>query len=174
MASNITLITGGIKSGKSSWSLQHGEQYGPSRAFIATATALDDEMKRRIDDHRNERRDRWTTFEEPRDIAGCIERISGRYSVILLDCLTMWVSNLLTVYNLQEDVIRSEQETLIKVLERETSPVVIITNEVGMGLVPPDRLSRKYQELLAAVNKRIAAAASRVYFMVSGIPQKIK
>jgi len=171
---DIILITGGVKSGKSSFALTCGEAKGNERAFVATATALDDEMARKISAHREERKDRWKTFEEPRDIAGVIEKIGGVFDVVLVDCLTMWVSNLLTLYNMTSDGILTEFEKLQKALADVPAEVVLVTNEVGLGIMPGDKLSRAYQHLLGLLNKEMAKAATGLYLMVAGFPLKIK
>jgi adenosylcobinamide kinase/adenosylcobinamide-phosphate guanylyltransferase len=170
----IILITGGVKSGKSSWALQCGEKIGSKRAFVATATALDEEMEHKIRAHQKQRGDRWTTFEEPREVAGQVEKIAEQFDVVLVDCLTLWVSNLLTLYNMTEDTIRQESQQLAAVLKKSPSPIIVVSNEVSMGIMPADHVSRRYQTLLANTNRDVAAIAGNVYFMVSGIAQRIK
>ncbi len=174
MSSHITLITGGVKSGKSSYALQAGQGVGTRRSFIATATALDDEMAEKIRAHRLERGDAWRTFEEPRDIAPVLERVAAKSDVVLIDCLTLWVSNLLTLYDMPEDRIMAEADRLAASLEKAGCPVILVTNEVGLGIMPADRLSRKYQNLLGIVNRRMAGLSSSIFLMVSGIGVKIK
>jgi len=174
MEKEIILVTGGVKSGKSYWALQCGEEKGSERAFIATATALDMEMERRILKHQKERGDRWTTFEEPRDVSGLFERIKEGFDVVLIDCLTLWVSNLLTIYNMTEDSILQETGKFISALERDASRIILVTNEVGMGIIPADHVSRSCQDLLGSLNRGAAGIADSVYLMVSGIAQKIK
>jgi len=174
MPGHITLITGGVKSGKSSHALQVGQALGSRRAFIATATALDDEMSQKIAAHKLERGDAWRTFEEPRDISSVLERAAPQYEVVLIDCLTLWVSNLLTLYSLPDNMIRAEVDQLAEVLVKACCPVILVTNEVGLGIMPPDRLSRQYQNLLGFVNKRISELAGSVFLIISGIGVKIK
>lgn len=174
MEKEIILVTGGVKSGKSSWALQCGEEKGSERAFIATATALDKEMERKILMHQKERGNRWTTFEEPKDVTGLFERIKGEFDVVLIDCLTLWVSNLLTIYNMTEDSIVQESGKFISALEKATPDIILVTNEVGMGIMPADHVSRSYQDLLGRLNRDAAGIADSVCLMVSGIAQKIK
>ena len=170
----LTLVTGGIKSGKSSWALQQGEKLSGARAFIATAQALDDEMKNRIAKHRQSRGDAWVTFEEPKDLVPLVDDITGRFDIILIDCLTIWLSNLLTIYSMDEEAAAQQIVGLSACLSRTASRVYVISNETGMGIIPADPLSRLYQRLLGRLNSEVAAAADEVYLMVSGIPVKIK
>lgn len=172
--SSLILVTGGIKSGKSAYAQQLGEEVTGNRAFIATALALDEEMRERIRKHQADRRDKWETFEEPRDIGPLIERLSGIFGIILVDCLTMWISNLLTVHNLGPETIEKHAYELIKSLSARKSKIILVTNEVGMGIIPADSLSRSYQNLLGRLNRNIAAIADAVYLLVSGIPVAIK
>ncbi len=170
----IVLITGGVKSGKSAWALTHGEELGARRGFIATATALDGEMQKKIDLHQEERGARWQTIEEPRDLPGQLVAADREYDVVLVDCLTLWVSNLLTLYELSEDAVSEAFGDLTSVLAECRSTIIFVTNEVGMGIMPMERISRRYQNMLGRLNKEIAALADSVYFMVSGIATKIK
>lgn len=174
MSGHITLITGGVKSGKSTFALQSGQGLGPRRTFIATAMALDDEMVKKIQIHRLERGVDWRTLEEPRDIAPVVEQAVAQSDVVLVDCLTLWVSNLLTLYDLSEDSILAETDRLAGVLEKARCPVILVTNEVGLGIMPGDRLSRSYQNQLGNVNKRMAELAASVFLMVSGLAVKVK
>ena len=174
MAGRITLITGGVKSGKSAYALKLGREHGARRAFIATATGGDDEMARKIAAHKAERADRWQTYEEPCDIASVLNRVTAEHDMVLVDCMTLWVSNLLTLQNLGDDEIEAAFSGFMEALKNATCPVIVVTNEVGLGIMPADRLSRRYQNLLGAVNRRIAAISDSVYVMISGIPVKIK
>lgn len=168
------MITGGIKSGKSSFALACGEQGTRERAFVATACALDEEMQVKIDHHRRERADRWKTFEEPRDIAGLITKISGVFDVVLVDCLTLWVSNMLTVYGMTRDNIEQEFARLLDTVRSASARIILVTNEVGLGVIPADSLARSYQNLLGMLNRQTARAATSLYFLVSGVPLKMK
>jgi adenosylcobinamide kinase/adenosylcobinamide-phosphate guanylyltransferase len=170
----LTLVTGGIKSGKSSWAQQQAERLSGTRAFVATAQALDDEMKDRILKHRQARGDAWVTFEEPKDLAPLVDDITGRFDIILIDCLTIWLSNLLTIFRMDEEAVQQQIAGLSACFNRVSSRVFVISNETGMGIIPADPLSRLYQRLLGRLNSEVAAAADEVYLMVSGIPVKIK
>jgi adenosylcobinamide kinase/adenosylcobinamide-phosphate guanylyltransferase len=170
----LTLVTGGIKSGKSSWAQQQAERLSGTRAFVATAQALDDEMKDRIAKHRQARGDAWVTFEEPKDLVSLMDDITGRFDIVLIDCLTIWLSNLLTICQMDEEAAVRQIAGLSACFSRTSSRVFVISNETGMGIIPADPLSRLYQRLLGSLNSEVAAAADEVYLMVSGIPVKIK
>ncbi len=170
----ITLVTGGIKSGKSRWAQKIGENINGSRAFIATALALDDEMRERIQQHQSDRADKWTTWEETRDIVPLLEKLTEQFDVVLLDCLTMWVSNLLTVFNeSSQDIYQKTAELSNFLRNNNSSHIILVTNEVGMGIIPADALSRLFQTLLGKLNCQIATVADAVYVLVAGIPIKI-
>jgi adenosylcobinamide kinase/adenosylcobinamide-phosphate guanylyltransferase len=171
---SLTLVTGGIKSGKSFWAQQQAERISGTRAFVATAQALDDEMKDRIAKHRQARGDAWVTFEEPKDLVLLVDDITGRFDIILIDCLTIWLSNLLTIFRMDEEAVQQQIAGLSACFNRVSSRVFVISNETGMGIIPADPLSRLYQRLLGRLNSEVAAAADEVYLMVSGIPVKIK
>jgi len=158
-----TLITGGIKSGKSSHALVLAEEFGQPRRFLATAQALDDEMVLRIRRHKEERAGRFETVEEPLLIH---ERLAEN---MVLDCLTLWVNNVL--YYKREAEFDGWLGALLERLPRD---IVIVTNEVGMGFVPMDPLSREYGILLGRANARVASACDRVILMVAGQPLRVK
>jgi len=168
------MITGGVKSGKSSFALTCGETGTTERAFVATATGADDDMRAKIARHRAERGERWKTFEEPRNLAGLIPKIGGVFDVVLVDCLTMWVSNMLTLYTMTHSEIEDEFGKLCDALQKNTTRIILVTNEVGLGIMPADLLSRSYQNLLGMLNNLIARRATSLYFMVSGVPLRMK
>ena len=160
----IVFILGGAKSGKTGFALK--------KAYIATAQPLDKEMTERIERHRAERGASWDTYEEPLKIAGVIQEIDGRYSAIVIDCLTLWISNLLH----SSAAIPTESEALVSVLKgmRGQSETYIISNEVGWGIVPANELAREFRDHAGAINQHMAEAADEVYLMTAGIPVKIK
>lgn len=157
------LITGGIKSGKSSYALQIAGKFQGQKTFVATATAFDEEMKHRIEFHKKERDPGYRTLEEP----VYIQKATGENMV--LDCLTMWMNNLF--FNGIEDQWKN---ILTFFLDTMPANTVIVTNEVGLGNIPPDRVSRKYNEYLAAANKLAAEKVDRVIMMVAGLPLILK
>jgi adenosylcobinamide kinase/adenosylcobinamide-phosphate guanylyltransferase len=198
----IIFITGGTRSGKSSFALEKASNVSAAKAFIATAEALDKEMRERIVAHRRQRGNGWRTFEEPLKIAGLINNIGDKYKVVVLDCLTLWLSNMMTGAQKAErsshapkvktrksvcltKFVESEIAALLNSLGRfrdspaggsscGRSTLFIVSNEVGMGIVPDNALARRFRDMTGLMNRRIAEIADEVYFMVSGIPVKIK
>lgn len=157
------LVTGGVKSGKSSYALALARSFSEPRRFLATAEALDGEMREKIARHRAERGDRFITVEEPLDIH---ERLDER---MILDCVPLWLNNMF--YYKREAEIDSVVDILIERLPRD---IVIVTNEVGLGFVPADELSRRYGNTLGRINARLAAACDRVTLMIAGLPLDVK
>jgi adenosylcobinamide kinase/adenosylcobinamide-phosphate guanylyltransferase len=169
----ITLITGGVKSGKSKRALDLALRWksggGPDVSFIATAEALDGEMKTRIERHKAERAGYgFNTIEEPLDLSAALSRGSGR---VLVDCLTMWVNNI--IYREREADFERLLESFIKELSGKRE-AVRVSNETGLGNIPADALTRRYNLLLAEATRRTAAAADRVELMVAGLPLTVK
>ncbi len=158
-----TLLTGGVKSGKSSRALVLAEQFSGEKFFLATATSFDDEMKDRIARHRAERGGRFTTIEEPLRIDLALR------NNIVVDCIPMWLNNMF--FMAKED---QWQEVLDAFIAALPECIVIVSNETNMGVIPADPLSRRYGMALGIANARIAAACDAVEFLVAGIPIKIK
>ncbi|MFA5321872.1 MAG: bifunctional adenosylcobinamide kinase/adenosylcobinamide-phosphate guanylyltransferase [Smithella sp.] len=176
--SGLTLILGGARSGKSSFAEQIAREAGKSVLFVATATAGDDEMVRRIRNHQASRPADWQTIELPRDLGRNITAPIA--DVVIIDCITLLVSNVLfslpenTPDELVMDKIHVEIDELIAVQERCGGQWLLVSNEVGLGLVPPYPLGRVYRDALGWANQALARAAQRVIFMVAGIPMVIK
>jgi adenosylcobinamide kinase/adenosylcobinamide-phosphate guanylyltransferase len=164
--SRITFITGGVKSAKSSFALEFALKYKKPRIFIATAVAFDDEMKKRIENHRLERGFEFETIEEPVELSNAIKKADG--NICIIDCITVWINNLL-YYNRLDEI-----EKFTETLKNPPSDVVIVSNEVGMGIMPDNKLSRQYADILGKTNQKIANLADNVVFMISGIPLYIK
>src|SRR5918996_4441686 len=178
--SKIILVLGGARSGKSSYAQSLAEETGKSVTFIATAEALDDEMSTRIQKHRAERSPNWETLEIPRDISSHVEQI--KKEVVILDCITLLVSNVLMQF-VKDDFVDEEpfRQALLKEVNDLIASIhtskqdwIIISNEVGLGLVPPYQMGRVYRDGLGWANQRLARAADKVIFMVAGIPTVIK
>lgn len=168
----IVFILGGARSGKSSFALEEARKSEGRKLYIATAEALDEEMKKRIDRHKKERGDDWETCEEPLQISEAIGRLKGNYRAIVLDCLTMWLSN-----SMHRGIdITHETEKLLKVLrhKKQDSHIYIVSNEVGTGIVPGNELAREFRDLAGIINQRVAGASDEVFMVVAGIPIKIK
>jgi adenosylcobinamide kinase/adenosylcobinamide-phosphate guanylyltransferase len=178
--SNITLILGGARSGKSFHAQQMAEQSGRSVTFVATAQALDDEMTARIQRHRTERPVHWETLEIRLGIAAHLERIQSE--VVILDCITLLVTNLLMQF-VKDDLVdeapfmkavQKEMDALLSALRTKDQHWLVISNEVGLGLVPPYQMGRVYRDGLGWANQRLAREAEKVLFMVAGIPMVVK
>jgi adenosylcobinamide kinase/adenosylcobinamide-phosphate guanylyltransferase len=168
----IIFVLGGAKSGKSAFALRKAETLPGKKAYIATAEPLDDEMKERIDKHKRERGKDWDAIEEPRKIAETIRTGSGKYSIFLVDCLTLWVSNLLCHDERAEEAIDEFLNSLS--LTSQSSYFFIVSNEVGMGIVPDNALSRRFRDLAGRLNQQMASIADEVYLVTAGIPLRIK
>jgi adenosylcobinamide kinase/adenosylcobinamide-phosphate guanylyltransferase len=164
-------ITGGARSGKSSFAIAEASRVYGKKAYIATAEALDEEMRQRIENHKRQRGDEWVTYEEPLKVADVIKKIEGKYSVIVIDCLTLWLSNIMHgCLN-----IKAEIEYLISSILTPHLPLMyIVSNEVGMGIVPENEIARKFRDMAGVLNQKMAEVSDTVYMMVSGIPIKIK
>ena len=169
---SFTFVVGGARSGKSSFAMRLGESMGSPRLYIATAEPLDAEMEERIRRHREERSGRWETVEERRDVAAGVERAAG-YSVVLIDCLTLWLTNLL-MDGLDDLAVVEEAEGLVEAIRGAGANVVAVSNEVGLGIVPPDPISRRFRDLSGTMNQMLSAAATEAYFVASGMPLKLK
>jgi adenosyl cobinamide kinase/adenosyl cobinamide phosphate guanylyltransferase len=169
-------ITGGSRSGKSRHAMELSRAIAGKRVFIATAQGLDAEMEDRIGRHRSEREatGSWITVEEPLEVAEAIRKHADS-AVIVLDCVTLWVTNLLLSGEpLSEDDISSRARELSRAAGETVGTVIIVTNETGMGIVPDNELSRRFSDLAGRANQVIAAAADEVIFMVSGYPLCLK
>ncbi|MBN2115531.1 MAG: bifunctional adenosylcobinamide kinase/adenosylcobinamide-phosphate guanylyltransferase [Anaerolineales bacterium] len=176
----LTLILGGARSGKSSYAQTLAERTGKSVTFIATAQALDEEMSVRIQKHRGARPVHWETLEIPLEVAPHIPQIKS--DVIILDCITLLVTNLMMRF-VKDDLVdelpftqavQKEIDELIGTIRKREQDWVIISNEVGLGLVPPYQMGRVYRDGLGWANQRLAREADKVIFMVAGIPTVIK
>ncbi len=170
---DVTLITGGARSGKSAHALALAHRTsGARRFFIATAEALDDEMRERIAHHRAHRSPDFATVEEPRAIAGAIATLGGRADVVVLDCLTLWVSNLMA--DRSDAEILSEARALVAAMSAAPFATIVVTDEVGAGIVPAHQSARRFRDLLGWTNQAVAAVAACVMLMVAGIPIRVK
>ncbi len=168
----ITLILGGVRSGKSSYALNLAKKHRKV-AFIATCQGLDKEMCVRIKLHKETRPKHWQTFEEPKDLAKLIGKLSNSFDCILIDCLTLLVSNLVLAGDKQEQVFKKIKELLF-VLSKKKAKIILVSNEVGLGLVPANKLGRDFRDIAGKVNQLVAKNADEVFFTVSGIALKIK
>ncbi len=168
----ICFVIGGAKSGKSSFALGRASLHPGRKAYIATAQAFDEEMAERIRRHRQERTSEWETYEEPLEVPRLIEKIGPSYDSILLDCLTLWLSNVMLR---NEDLVEEYVKGLLAVLGAERkSSLYLVSNEVGLGIVPDNALSRRYRDHAGSLNQRVAQAADEVFLVTAGLPLKIK
>ena len=172
MAKQILLITGGARSGKSKYAEQRAEELGARRLYIATAEAKDEEMAQRIAEHKKRRGNDWATVEEPVELSAALLAQRGRIDCALVDCLTIWLSNLLL--HRDAEVAGDKVENLVETLPGLDFHLVLVTNEVGWGIVPDNRLARQFRALAGWANQRIAAAANEVVLTVAGIPMILK
>lgn len=172
MHKRILFITGGARSGKSIYALKDASEISGKKAYLATAEALDEEMRDRIENHKKQRGKDWDTYEEPLRIAEVIRKAGGKYTVIIVDCLTLWLSNIMHA-GLN---IRQETENLIETLRNtdNISRIYIVSNEVGMGIVPENEMARKFRDMAGVLNQKVAEVADEVYLIAAGIPMKIK
>jgi adenosylcobinamide kinase/adenosylcobinamide-phosphate guanylyltransferase len=169
----IVLVTGGARSGKSRFAQSRAEAWKGGLLFIATAEVLDLEMRERVETHRQERGPRWDTLEEPLDLAGALTAAAG-YDGVLLDCLTLWTSNLLGAHGSDESRLRAAVDAFLAALEGFDGRLCIVTNEVGSGIVPENRLARRFRDLAGTVNQEAAARATAAFLVVSGLPMRLK
>ncbi len=166
------LITGGASSGKSRYALSRARTIEGPRAFIATAQALDEEMTRKIARHQSEREPDWRLTEEPLDLSGALRLASREARVVVVDCLTLWTSNVLCGENIER--LQDRLETAVEALKTVLCPVILVTNEVGMGLVPDTPLGRAFREAQGLVNGRVGEICEEIQLLVSGCPLTVK
>jgi adenosylcobinamide kinase/adenosylcobinamide-phosphate guanylyltransferase len=173
MYRKLIFITGGCRSGKSQYALDYANRHFSKKIYLATCEALDDEMIQRVETHKRLRGPEWLTIEEPVEVVDRIKQYSDNAEVILLDCLTLWLSNLLLKGN-NDLKMMEEMEGLVHSLRERRISVIIVSNEVGMGIVPADPLSRRFRDLSGMANQKIAGVADAVVLMVSGMPVFLK
>lgn len=165
----LTLVLGGARSGKSRYAEALIAMQAPPWVYVATAQALDDEMMGRIAEHRGRRDARWQTVEAPRDLAGALAAMPPG-AAVLIDCLTLWLTNLmLSAADIDAEIVRLEE-----MLSRVSGPVVLVANEVGLGIVPDNALARDFRDAAGRLNQRLAARADRVVLLVAGLPLQVK
>jgi 5,6-dimethylbenzimidazole synthase len=173
MSNKNILITGGCRSGKSRQALSIANNFSGRKIFLATAEPLDDEMKDRIARHQKERGKDWITREEPLDPVLVLKQEGKKAAIIVMDCLTLWVSNMM-MKNMERTSILEKMEDLISECARAQCTVILITNEVGAGIVPDNNLSRSFRDIAGEANQIAASKFDQVVHMVSGIPVTIK
>ncbi|MCK5540920.1 MAG: bifunctional adenosylcobinamide kinase/adenosylcobinamide-phosphate guanylyltransferase [Deltaproteobacteria bacterium] len=168
------LVGGGARSGKSSFAQKMAEGLPGRRVYLATAQALDREMEQRIAKHQADRGSTWhATLEEPLNLTDCLQQAGADFDIILVDCITLWLSNLMG-RNDQDQQILKEIDKLAAALNGLPATVILVSNEVGLGLVPEHPLGRRFRDLAGLANQRLAQACQEVYFTMWGLPQKLK
>ena len=166
----ISFFLGGARSGKTRRALSLAESSGKAPVYIATGQAFDAEMQDRIDRHKAERGPHWRTVEAPIDLAAAITSSSSTKTILLIDCLTLWLSNLTFA---QRDT-SAETQILIQALQDAAGPVLVVSNEVGLGIVPENALACRFRDDQGRLNQSIAAVADRVEFIAAGLPLTLK
>ncbi|HEY1857809.1 bifunctional adenosylcobinamide kinase/adenosylcobinamide-phosphate guanylyltransferase [Acidocella sp.] len=172
----LTLVLGGARSGKSGFAQAKAEVQAEAHGLpagrlvmIVTGQAFDDEMRQRIEQHRRERGDAWRTVEAPLDLPQALESV-GADDVVVVDCLTLWLSNLM----LAGQDVATETDALLATLRRTKNPVWLVSNEVGLGIVPENALARRFRDEAGRLHRQLAAQADHVVLMVAGLPLKVK
>ncbi|PSH69813.1 bifunctional adenosylcobinamide kinase/adenosylcobinamide-phosphate guanylyltransferase [Phyllobacterium brassicacearum] len=166
----VTFILGGARSGKSSFAEGLIEASSMDAVFLATGRAWDNEMSERIELHKARRGPNWTTIEEPLDLVGALEKVCTANSAILVDCLTLWLTNLM----MGERDIEEETATFVTAISHLKGAVVLVSNEVGLGIVPENRMARAFRDHAGRLHQAVAQAATTVYFVAAGLPLKMK
>lgn len=165
---HVTLVLGGARSGKSRHAEEIIQALPPPWTYIATAEAFDEEMRERIGEHRRRRGDGWRNIEAPIDLAGALAQAGD--TPVLVDCLTLWLSNLM----LGDHDLAAATSMFEDALARRSAPTLLVSNEVGLGIVPEYQLGRRFRDEAGRLHQRIAAKAGRVLFMVAGLPMTVK
>lgn len=168
----VTLVLGGAASGKSRFAQELAEHQPGSLLYVATAHAGDDEMAARIARHRQNRGERWRTLEAPLDLTVVVPAATG-HGAVLVDCVTLWLTNLL-LSSESPEAIWSAVDAFIDVLAGLPAPIILVSNEVGQGIVPEHALARVFRDLAGQVNQRLAARADRVWLVAAGLPLQLK
>ena len=184
MARRTILLIGGARSGKSSYAENLAREIGGQVLFVATAEARDEEMKTRITAHQKSRPDHWHTLEVPCNVGNCIAGDSREYDTLVLDCVTLLVNNILCQHMLEqgeevnekevEDDVKSEIRVITEGMQKSAATYILVTNEVGEGIIPLGATTRIYRDVLGRANQMLAKACDEVFFMVAGIPLKVK
>jgi len=171
MASSRSIfVLGGARSGKSAYAEGLVRETGLARHYVATGRAWDEEMRERIIRHREDRGAGWTTHEEPLDLVARLAALDDPHHVILVDCLTLWVTNLM----MEERDMAAEFRSLTQHVSAARAVLVVVSNEVGLGIVPENRMAREFRDHAGRLHQAVAAASAEVYFVAAGLPLKMK
>jgi len=169
----IVFILGGARSGKSSYAVELAKGIDRKVAFIATCLPLDAEMKQRVETHKKQRPSHWRTFEETENIPALLKEIGSKFNIVVIDCLTLLLSNFL-LKNFDEEDIENRIKEMLRMLKQAKCKSIIVSNEVGLSIVPKNRMARRFRDLAGRINQKVAQKADKVFFMVSGLPLNVK
>lgn len=170
MSCKIIYISGGARSGKSRFAQEMAENLSPHPIYLATAQSFDDEMSDRIKRHQADRDARWRTHEEPIHLTQALKRYRGSGDVLLVDCLTLWLSNIM----LAGMDVSSEIDRLTAYLKTQQATLIFVSNEVGMGIVPDNALARSFRDFAGRLNQSVAGLSEEAYVLVSGLPLRLR
>jgi adenosylcobinamide kinase/adenosylcobinamide-phosphate guanylyltransferase len=170
--SKLIFITGPVRSGKSNFAVNLAKKSKKKIIFIATCKPVDTEMKERIKKHQQQRPKEWITIEEEIDLGSVLRKIS-KDKLIIIDCITLWVSNLF-FHNFNEKEILKIVNGLISIIKRKGLSVIIVSNEVGWGIVPNNKIARNFRDIMGIIHQKISESSNEIYLLVSGIPIKLK
>ena len=173
MPKKIIFITGGVRSGKSQFAQELAQSFTGPKAYLATAQPLDREMAERIRRHKRNRPKDWQTLEEPLRVSEILREKGDNFGLILIDCLTLWISNGLMAHWTEKKFLQ-EADRLCKVCRKTRCSLIIVSNEVGLGIVPDNPSARMFRDLSGLIHQKISRQADEVYFMVAGLPIQIK
>jgi adenosylcobinamide kinase/adenosylcobinamide-phosphate guanylyltransferase len=165
------LVLGGARSGKSAWAESIVCCFPPPYIYIATAQALDEEMKLRIQQHRERRKGLWKTIESPIDLCAALESLIGVQTTVMVDCITLWLTNLLCSNTTEAE---SAVDKVCAVIEAVDYPLVMVSNETGGGIVPDNALARRFQDLCGLANQKLARICASVFLVTAGLPLRLK
>lgn len=166
----ITFVLGGARSGKSRFAEGLAEEAGLQKHYIATGEAWDDEMRQRIAQHREQRGEGWVTHEVPLELSSALASIAAPDRVVLVDCLTLWITNLM----MAERALEDEMRLMVASLAALPGPVIFVSNEVGLGIVPENGMARAFRDHAGRLHQQLAAVADTVFFIAAGLPLKMK
>lgn len=166
------LVTGGVKSGKSDFALRVADAQAGEKIFVATAQALDDEMKQRIEQHKKERPAEWHTVEEPQNLAAVFEGYGSPDCVMIVDCLTLWTANLME--SASDAEFEAKADELASAVAAFGGTAILVTNETGLGIIPENKVARAFGRRLGTLNRKMAQACDKVILLVAGLPMNIK
>lgn len=169
----ITFVIGGARSGKSAYALKIASGFSGKIAFVATCRPQDEEMRKKIALHKKVRPGHWKTFEEPLDPSLLLKKIGSKFDCVIIDCLTLLVSNLM-LENFKESVIQNKIKKMLDALNGIKAQAIIVSNEVGFGIVPENKLARHFRDVAGRANQLVAKESEEVFFLVSGLPWRMK